>query len=239
MSVRTRLSAVAIGAVIATCAAVMPADAASADGSAALTKAKAAVTQGITDRLNTLGRLQTALTDSTRMPQAAHDTLTHQVSSDISGLTSLKTEVAGETTLAAVAADHKAMLDDYRVYILMVPQVHLTRALDVEDAALARLVRVHDALAARLAKHPAADTQANNDLLADLTRQVQAGESQVAGQDASLLALKPGPDGKTLSGQVSAIRRPAKDARDDIKKAIADAKQVRDALRDARKASGS
>src|SRR5947209_18478987 len=198
MSLRTRLSAAAVGALIAVGAAALPAQAATtgSDTAAGLTKAKAAVTDGITDRLTDLAKMQTALTGYKEVPDATRATLTQLLSSDVSGLTALKTKVAGETTEAAVRADGKAMVDDYRVYILVAPKVHLTHALDVESAALARLVKVHDALADRLAKDPAADTQANKDLLADMTASIQAGGSAVAGKDATLLALQPGPAAK-------------------------------------------
>ena len=241
MSLRTRLSAAAVGALIAVGAVALPANAATtpatADSPAALAKAKTVVTDGITDRLTTLGKLQTALAAYKDVPDAARNTLSQVLSSDVSGLTALKAKVAGETTAAAVRADGKAMVDDYRVYLLVAPKVHLTHVLDVESAALARLVKVHDALADRLAGDPKADTAANKDLLADMTAKIQAGDARIDGRDAALLALKPGPDGKALTEAVKDVSGAAKDARDDIKKAVADAKQVRDALKDAPKAA--
>jgi len=240
MSFRTRLSAAAVGALIAVGAVALPANAAtasSADSPAALTKAKTAVTDGITDRLTTLGKLQTALTAYKDVPDATRTTLSQLVSSDVSGLTALKTKVAGETTAAAVRADGKAMVDDYRVYVLVAPKVHLTHALDVESAALTRLVKVHDALADRLAKDPGADTAANKDLLADMTTVIQAADARIDGKDAGLLALTPGPDGKALTASVKDVSGAAKDARDDIKKAVTDAKTVRAALKNAPKAA--
>ena len=242
MSLRTRLSAAAVGALIAVGAVALPANAATtstaaADSPAALTKAKTAVTDGITDRLTTLGKLQTALGGYKDVPDAARATLSQVISSDISGLTALKTKVAGETTAAAVREDGKAMVDDYRVYVLVAPKVHLTHALDVETTALARLVKVHDALADRLAKDPAADTAANKELLADMTTVIQAADARIDGKDAALLALVPGPDGKALTASVKDVSGAAKDARDDIKKAVTDAKTVRDALKNAPKAA--
>jgi hypothetical protein len=240
MSLRTRLSAAAVGALIAVGAVAVPAQAATtpaADPAAGLAKAKAAVTEGITDRLNDLARLQTALAGYKDVPDAARATLSQTLSSDVSGLTALKAKVAGETTAAAVRADGKAMVDDYRVYLLMAPQVHLTHALGVENTVLARLVKVHDALADRLAKDPSADTAANKDLLADMSNQIKAADAAVDGKAAALLALKPGPDGKALTASVKAVSGAAKDAREDIKTAVADAKQVRDALKAAKPAA--
>jgi hypothetical protein len=240
MSLRTRLSAAALGAVFAVGAAALPAHAAttaSAADAAGLTKAKAAVTDGITDRLTTLGKLQTALAAYKDVPDAARADLSAILSADVTGLTALKAKVAGETTVAAVRDDGKAMVDEYRVYLLVAPKVHLTHALDAENAALARLVKVHDALADRLAKDPKADTQANKDLLADMAAAIKAGDSRIDGKDAALLALKPGPDGKSLTEAVKDVSGAAKDAREDLKKAVADAKKVRDALKDTQTAA--
>ncbi|MEY9892276.1 hypothetical protein ABIA31_005951 [Catenulispora sp. MAP5-51] len=238
MSMRTRLSAAAVGAIIAVGAVALPAQAATtSDNAAGLAKAKAAVTDGITGRLTDLGKMQTALAAYKDVPDAARATLTQLLASDVSGLTALKTKVAGETTEAAVRADGKAMVDDYRVYILVAPKVHLTHAMDVETAAAARLVKVHDELADRLAKDPAADTQANKDLLADMSSAVQAATTRISGQDASLLGLQPGPDGKALTASVKGVSGAAKDARADLKKAITDAKTVRDVLKGAKSTS--
>ena len=233
MSLRTRLSAAAIGAVFAVGAAALPAHAATtATDASALTKAKAAVTDGITDRLTTLTDLQAKLAGYKDVPDAARATLTSVLSSDISGLTALKTKVAGETTVAAVKADGKSMVDDYRVYLLVAPKVHLTHALSAESDAVVKLTKVHDELADRLAKDPAADTPANKDLLADITVQLKAASAAVDGKDQALLGLKPGPDGKALSDAVKAVKDSAKDAREDLRKAVADAKKVRDAIKD-------
>jgi hypothetical protein len=240
MSMRTRLSAAAVGALIAVGAVALPAQAATTtDTAAALAKAKAAVTDGIIARLSDLAKMQTALAGYKEVTDSARSTLTQVLSSDTSGLTALKTKVAGETTVAAVRADGKSMVDDYRVYILVAPKVHLTHALDVESAALPRLTKVHDELADRLARDPSADTAANKALLADMSAQIQAADSGIDGKDAALLALQPGPDGKALTASVKGISGAAKGARDDIKKAVDDAKKVRDALKDGKKASNS
>lgn len=239
MSMRTRLSVAALGAVLAVGAVALPAQAASTDSAAALTKAKAKVTDGITDRLNTLTELQSRLAGYQDVPDAARSVLTPLLTSDISGLTALKTKVAGETTVEAVRADGKSMVDDYRVYLLVAPKVHLTHALAAESDAVTRLTKVHDELAERLAKDPKADTQANKDLLADITVQLKAADAAVDGKDQALLALKPGPDGKALSDAVKAVSGSAKAAREDLKKAVADAKKVRDALKDSKDSKDS
>jgi len=58
---------------------------------------------------------------------------------DIAGLQALRTKVAAETTVDAVKADPRSMVADYRVYLLVGPQVRITIAADVATAAAARL----------------------------------------------------------------------------------------------------
>jgi hypothetical protein len=231
MSVRFRIGAAAIGAILAFGATALPANAAD-NGN--LGKAQKVVTDGIDKRLATLQDLQTRLSAAKDVTDADRATLSALLTGDASGLTALKTKVGGETTVEAVRADGKSMVDDYRVYLLVAPKVHLARALDAETAAVARLQKIHDALADKLAKNPAVDTDANKELLADLESQVKAAQSAIDGKSAALLALKPGPDGKAIIASVHAIHDPAKAAREDLRKAVADAKKVRDALKGAK-----
>jgi len=229
MSIRLRLSAAVLGSAIAVGAAAMPAQA--ADGTVSLQKAKDTVTAGIIGRLSTIKDLQTRLASFKDVGDANETTLSTLLAQDATGLTALKTKVAGETTVAAVKADGKSMVDDYRIYLLVAPKVHLVNALSVEADAVTRLRKVHDALADRLAKDAQADTQANKDLLADLASEVTAADTAIDGKIAAVLALQPGPDGKAITAQVKAISSSAHDARNDLRKAVQDAKKVRDAIK--------
>lgn len=229
MSVRLRLGAAVLGSAIAVGAAAMPAQA--ADSGAALQKAKDAVTAGIIGRLSTITDLQNRLASFKDVSDANKDTLKNLLGQDATGLSALKTKVAGETTVAAVRDDGKSMVDDYRIYLLVAPKVHLVNALSVESDAVTRLHKVHDALADRLAKDSAADTQANKDLLADLNSQLSAADTLIDGKIAAVLALQPGPDGKGITALVKGISSAAHGARDDLRKAEQDAKKVRDAIK--------
>lgn len=228
MSARFRIGAAALGTLLAFGAATLPAQAAD-NGN--LQKAQKTVTDGIDKRLTTLGDFQTRLAGYKDVSTADRATLSTLISTDVTGLTALKSKVGGETTVEAVRADGKAMVDDYRVYLLVGPKLHLTHALTVETAATARLTKVHDTLADKLAKNPKADTPANKDLLADMAAQIKAADTRVDGKLPALLALKAGPDAKAITDATHDILGAAKDARADVGKAVADAKQLRDALK--------
>ncbi len=228
MSLRLRIGAAAVGTALAFGAATLPAHA--ADG-ALLQKAQKVVTDGVDKRLGTLNDLSTRLGGYKDLPSGDRATLSTLLNADISGLTALRAKVAGETTVEAVRADGKAMIDDFRVYLLVAPKVHLPHALTAEADALARLHKVHDALADKLAKDATADTGVNKELLADMETQLKAGDTRIDGKVATLLGIAPGPDGKAISAATHDIQGAAKDARGDIVKAVADAKKVRDALK--------
>jgi hypothetical protein len=229
MSIRLRLSAAILTSAIAVGAAAMPAQA--AESATGLQNAKDTVTAGIVGRLSTITDLQNRLASFKDVSAADKATLSGLLSTDATALTALKATVAGETTVAAVKADGKKMVDDYRVYLLVAPKVHLVNALSVEADAVARLHKVHDALADRLAKDATADTQANKDLLSDMNAQIAAADQLIDGKIATVLAIQPGPDGKSITAQVKAVSAAAHGAREDFRKAVQDAKKVRDYIK--------
>src|SRR5512139_3207678 len=232
MSVRFRIGAAAIGTLLAFGAATLPAHA--ADDAGNLAKAQKIVTDGIDKRLGSLQDMQSRLGAAKGVTDSDRATLTALLTDDTNGLTALKAKVGGETTVVAVRADGKSMIDDYRVYLLVGPKIHLTRALDAEADVAAKLQKVHDALAARLAKDPSVNTDGNKELLADMETQIQAAQSAISGQTQTLLAIKPGPDGKAITAAVKTVQEQAKGARGDLRKAVGDAKKVRDELKESK-----
>jgi hypothetical protein len=250
-----RISAIAAGAALALGAA-LPAQAADSSGASSspspassastgngigkgtsVSAAQALVTSRINGRLDTLQALTTSINSSKYLTSADKTTLGNQIGSDTSGLTALKAKVASETTLSAVRADAVAMVDDYRVYLLMAPQVRLTDALDAETAAATTLQNAYSKLSSLLSQQGGA-TSTEQSELADMQAQINAATSADNGQVSTLLGLKPGPDAASLTSSVKAVAAAAKTARGDLVKARADAKQLRSALK-AAKPSGS
>jgi hypothetical protein len=225
-----RTLSIALAAVLGVLVFAVPA---AADDTTGVPAAKAAVTHRIDLRLAALARFNASISGARNLTADHRSTLQTLVSQDQSGLTSLKTKVAGETTLAALKADAQSMINDYRIFILVGPKVRLTAAGDAEDAANARLRTAHDKLADLVAKAKAAGhdtTQAEADL-ADMSAQLDKAASAGNGQVAALLAIQPGPDGAAIKSQVDGVRAALVSARGDLRAAIADAKKVRDFLK--------
>jgi hypothetical protein len=191
------------------------------------------VTAQLDGRLAALRTMSSALDSARKLTPAHKSALSGLVAADTSALTALRTKVAGETSVAAVRADATSMVQDYRVYLLLAPQVRLTAALDVIDASVATLRQVHDKLATVVAAAKAAggDLTAAEAKLADLAVRLDAVTVTTAGRAGDLLAVTPSADAATVTGAVNPIRDAVQSARTDLRAAAADAKAVRTALR--------
>lgn len=231
----TRLAVAALVTSALTAAAALPAQAqtarTAAGSVAGLKAAQELTTARIDGRLETLHALSLVVNGAEHLTSADRSTLSSLISGDTSALTSLRTKVAGETTLSGVRADATAMVDDYRIYMLVVPKVHLTDVFDIEAAAEATLQKVHDRLAARVAKAPGGGTAQEKAELADLQSQIQAAQQADSGRVAALLAIAPSPDASALHSALAPLVSAAKDARKDLKQARADAKEIVAALK--------
>lgn len=239
MNSYTRLGVTAATAILATAASVaLPVQAQAQvhaqDASAAvqprLTAAQTLATARITGRLATLNALKLAVTDTAQLTAPDRTALDSLLDSDISSLTALKDRIATETTVAAVRVDDTAIVDDYRVYMLVAPKVRLTSVFDIETAAEATLQKAHDALAAKVAAAPGGGTAAEHSELADLQSQITAAQQASTGQVATLLAIQPGPDAAAIHAALAPLVSSAKSARQDLLRARTDAQELRAAL---------
>jgi hypothetical protein len=240
-----RLATAAVAASAFAAAAALPAQAqnvraastpgTTASGNAAsgagLKAAQALTTARIDGRLETLHALSLVVNDGKDLTSADRSTLTGLINGDVSGLTALRGKVAGETTVSAVRADAQAMVDDYRVYLLVAPKVHLTNVFDIEAALVPTLQKVHDALAARVAGAPGGGTAAEKSELADMQTQIQNAQQAQAGKVATLLAIQPGPNADAIRGALKPLVDDGKNARKDLAQARTDAKEVAAALK--------
>jgi hypothetical protein len=223
------VAALALGGAIAIAAPALAADTSGLDA------AKTAVTNRINLRLTALQRDTTIVAAAKDMTADHRTTLTVLINQDTTGLTALKSKVAGETTLEGVKADAQSMVDDYRVFILVGPKVRLTRAGDVEAVATTRLRTVHDKLADLVAKAKAAgkDTTTAEQDLADMSAALDKVGTDTSGQVAAVLAIPAGPDAAGIHAKVSAVQAALAAGRADLKRAVDDAKKVREFLKSA------
>jgi hypothetical protein len=204
--------------------------AAPAQADTALAKHQKQVTARIDLRLKALDKGEALLDRKKRITDAHRSTLSALIDADRTGLTALRTKVAGETTVEGVKADATSMINDYRIFILVAPKLRLTAVADNEAAAITRLQKVHDKLAELVAKAKAAGraTGPAEAALAAMQKSIDEASAGLNGQVDTLLAIKPGPDGDAIRAAVSKIRQALGGVRADLRAAVAAAKKVRD-----------
>jgi hypothetical protein len=245
MKAALRIGAVTAGAALALGAAgsayaaapgATPTASAAAKGKAAAAQTKPAAekqlaTSRIQGRLATLHALSLAVQDSKYLTSDEQNTLGKQISSDTSGLTALKAKVADETTVQAVRADETAMVDDFRVYLLMVPQARLTEALAAESDAATTLQKAYAALSDLLAKQSGGGTSAQKSELAGLQSNITAAQAAIGNEVAAELAIQPGPNASAIDSALAPAKSAVKTAHADLLKARSDAKTLSGSLK--------
>ena len=188
----------------------------------------------INRRFVTLTDLSARITSSKVMTSADAAALQSEISSTRSGLTSLKATIDAETAIPALKLDIVKIATDYRVYLLVVPQVNLVNAADAGVATQAKFATVNTNLTARIAAAKAAGkdtTKAQADLDA-MNAAVAAAVALATPIPGKLLPLTPAQyNGGTAGPVIQSARTDLGKARDDIKAAIASAKACRDALK--------
>ena len=68
----------------------------------------------------------------TGLTTADRSTLTTELANDLAGISALQQKVPSDTTCAERGRRRQAMVVDYRVFVVMSPQAHLTIAADTE-----------------------------------------------------------------------------------------------------------
>jgi hypothetical protein len=204
---------------------------ATAKDDTALAAAKKLTIARIDGRLAALKVDGVAIRNAARLSDGHQSAIQAILDHDTAGLTALKAKVATETTVSAVKDDARSMVVDYRVYMLVGPQVRLTIAADVATAADARLGEVADKLAAAIEKAKAAgqDVAEAQAKLDHMRAELVAANADGAAD--TLLTTQPSPDAAAMKAAKDAARAKIKAAREHLRNAAADAKACAASLR--------
>ncbi len=206
---------------------------------AARGSATAATLQALGDceinrRFTTLTDLTTRITDSKVLTTPDRASLGTEISNTTAGLTGLKATIDGETSISALRADIADIATEYRVYLLVGPQVRLVNDADGILASGTHLGTVETNLAARIAKAQGAgkDVGAAQAALTAMTTAANQAVALATPLPGELLPLTPaGYDGGTAGPVLTGARKAIEQARDQLKSARLDARAVVDALR--------
>ena len=188
--------------------------------------------EGLQARVQELGTLTSSVNNAKNLSPQDRTALSGLLSSETSGISQLLAQVQAatpqNTTLAQLAADGKAMYDDYRVYVVMARQVHLTEAADNQTTAETRIENNESKIQAAIAKagNPPDALQAYNDLVAQTSAATQAtGQANIPAVIAATPQGWPG-DKTTLDSARSALGQ----ADTDLKAARGDLVTIRNVL---------
>ena len=188
----------------------------------------------ISRRFAALEALSAKVSASKVLSTADAAALQSEIASTRTGLTSLKASIDSETSLPALKVDIAKIAADYRVYLLVAPQVNLVSAADGVLAAQTRFADVNTKLAARIAAAKAAgkNTAAAQTALNAMNTAVANAVGLAQPLPAKLLPLTPAQYNSGTAGPiVTSARAALGHARDQLKAAMASAKACRDALK--------
>jgi hypothetical protein len=184
-------------------------------------------------RFTTLTTLATRVSGSKALTNSDAAALTAEIGATRTGLTSLKATIDAETSIPALKADVTRIATDFRVYLLVGPQVNLVSGADGVVASQSAFTKVDTNLAARIAAAKAAGkdtTTAQSDLDA-MNAAVAKAVGLATPLPATLLPLTPAQYNAGTAGPVLTSARTALvQARDLLKSAVQDARACRAAL---------
>lgn len=185
-------------------------------------------------RLDTISTMRTVVADAKALTDDHRSALTAILDRSRSGLSGLKTKIDGDADLRTLRTDVHAIFADYRIYALVVRQVHLVRADDAVTAGAARLTTAATKIATAIqtAEQNGKDVGAARQHLTAMQAAIAAALAQVNGDAAQVLALTPAEwNAGTAAPVLDGARSSIASARRDLATALSEAKAAVQALR--------
>jgi hypothetical protein len=180
------------------------------------------ITRGDTEisrRLTSLSGLSTKISAATKLNASDKATLSDEVSTEVSGLTNLKTKLDADTDITTARTDAQSVITDYRVYALITPKIALIKTADDQQVAETKLSDLVTKLQGK------ATTSATQSQLADMASKVQAAQTISANIESTVVGLQP-TDYNSNHAVLDGDRNQLVTAQTDIKAAAADAKSI-------------
>ena len=191
-------------------------------------------------RIRDLKRVHDRVVGSNVMTEAHKATMLRIIVKTTTGLRELRAEIHGDVRLGELTEDLRRIAHDFRVYLLVIPQAHLTNAADAVFAIGKRFDAFDEKATGYIkrAQEAGYDTTKAEEALASMNRHVAAAEKQVDGLADKVLKLTPADwnDG-SAKPILDEARRDLREARELLRQARADAHAVIEALRALRDAA--
>jgi hypothetical protein len=181
----------------------------------------------ISRRLTTLQSLSSKINSATKLTTSDQASLSNEVSGETTGLTALKTKLDADTTVADAKTDAQSIINDYRVYALIVPKVNLIKVADDQQVAEAKLSALLPKLQTRVstAKTAGKNVTSMESGLTDMSTQLGNAQTISSGVEASVIGLQPS-DYNTDHTVLSGNRDKLTTAQTDVKAVVSDATSI-------------
>jgi len=202
----------------------------SATTAAQQARIKLIVTRGdseINRRLGSLQTLSSKISSATKLTASDQASLSGEVNTEISGLASLKTQLDADTTLTAAQTDAQSIINDYRVYALIVPKVNLVKTADDQQVAEGKLAALVPKLQSRISATKTAGKEVTSlqSGLTAMNNQISAAQAISSQIESGVVGLQPS-DYNSNHSVLSGDRDQLKNAQTDIKAAVSDATNI-------------
>lgn len=172
-------------------------------------------------RIDALNKLNARVQAMKNVSDSEKASVSNEISTNISGLTSLKAKIDADTDATTALNDEKMITGNYRIYALIMPQWSILAAADRVDTIASMMTTVGTKLQTRIS----ADQSAGKDIaslqasLTDYNAKIADAETQATNAKNGISSLTPDNGDKTLLASNTAA---LKAARADIKTASAD-----------------
>ena len=186
--------------------------------SANLTAAKGRADRELTRRIGVLNDLNTKVQAMVKLTADEKASIGNSITSQISSLTTLQTQIDAETDITALKSDVKSITSSYRIFLLVVPQGRIVVAADKIATAATSLASLSAKLQTRITE-ATGDTAALSASLTDLNAKVADANVQASAAASEVANLTPdNGDSAKLQSNDQAI----KDARAKVQAALKD-----------------
>jgi hypothetical protein len=197
---------------------------------ATFTQAQQLVEADLAGRVTQLDALSSAVDNTANhLSTGDRQTLGNDITGfELPGIQSLQSQVQQVATCVGLRTVARSMVYNYRVYLVMTPQTHLTIVVDDETYIEGVFVNLEPQIATAIQNAQAAgkDVSAAQAAFSDLKSQVTTAQGETSGQAALLLAQTP--TGYPGNWQVFlTARTDATNAHTDLRAAYADAERIR------------
>lgn len=153
---------------------------------------KARVDLATSNRYTEISKLTTHLGARPHVSTSDRATLSNLYTSDRSGLAAVNASVQADTTCAAALFDGKQVVTNFRIYLLLAPQTHLTVASDTGAWGAAQLISAEPAVQKAIDALPTGATKTQAEALYnDAVSKASTAQSDFAGVSSAVLELTP------------------------------------------------